>query len=367
MQAFCHAWYVPAQAALLSDVRRRRRRAGILALGALAAPSLLLAVASPAGALEAIPSPTPATGTTYCTITDPRLAELSGLVVLGNKMLAVADGGDQLSVSVLDESCAVTDERTAPVDPYDPEDLGVSADGTIWVADIGDNDGDRPTVALHALRADGGASLYRLTYPDGPHDAEALLVAPDGTPHLVTKEVLGASRVFRPAADLVDGGTVALEQVATVNLTLTGTPGGPVGRAGQLLVTGGAVSGDGRLIALRTYTDAYLWPLSGSDVAAALAADPIRIPLPESPQGEAISFGTDSRGVVIASEGSPNAVVIVPTEEPLAPVAERLEAPADDPPGILDGDRSPITSGLIAAAVATVAVWLGGKLSRRRE
>ena len=179
-------------------------------------------------------------------------------------------------------------------------------------------------------------------------------MAPDGTPYLVTKEVLGASQVFRPAAELVDGGTVALEQVATVNLTLTGTPGGPVGRAGQLLVTGGAVSGDGRLIALRTYTDAYLWPLTDSDVPAALAEDPIRVALPDSPQGEAISFGTDNRGIVIASEGSPTAVVIVPTDQPLAPVAETLAAPADAPAGVLDGDRSPITSGLIAAAVATV-------------
>ncbi len=328
---------------------------------------MLLADAAPAGAEETAASGAVPTGTVSCTITDARLAELSGLVVLGDKMLAIADGGDEVSVLVLDDSCAVTDVRTAPVDPYDPEDLAVSADGTIWIADTGDNAGDRPTVALHALHADGRTSLYRLSYPDGPHDAEALVLAPDGTPHLVTKEVLGASQVFRPSADLVDGSTVALEQVGTVNLTLTGTPGGPVGRAGQLLVTGGAVSGDGRLIALRTYTDAYLWPLAGSDVPAALEAEPIRIPLPQSPQGEAISFGTDNRSVVIASEGSPSAVVVVPTDEPLAPVAEELAAPADATSGVLDGDRSPITSGIIAAAVATVVVWLGGLLRRRRR
>jgi hypothetical protein len=349
-------------------VRRCSRPARILAVGALTAPALLLAFAPPAGAEETpAAAGTAATGTVYCTITDPRLAELSGLVVVDDTMFAVADGGDELTVLVLDASCAVTDVRTAPVDPYDPEDLSLSADGTIWVADTGDNAGDRSTVALHALRIDGSTSLYRLSYPDGPHDAEALVLAPDGTPYLVTKEVLGASKVYRPTAALVDGGTVALEQVATVNLTLTGTPGGPVGRAGQLLVTGGAVSGDGRLMALRTYTDAYLWPLSGSDVPAALEEEPIRIPLPRSPQGEAISFGADNRGVVIASEGSPSDVVIVPTDEPLAPVAEQLATPEDPPEGVLDGDRSPITSGIIAAAVATVVVWLGGLLRRRRE
>ncbi len=353
------------QAAPPSDLRRRRDRAGILAVGALTAPSLLLALAGPAVAEE-----TPAaagTGTPYCTITDPRLAELSGLVVVGDTMLAIADGGDEVSVLVLDDSCAVTDVRTAPADPFDPEDLAVSADGTIWVADTGDNRGDRPTVALHALRTDGRASLYRLTYPDGPHDAEALLMAPDQTPYLVTKEVLGASQVYRPAGQLEDGGAVTLEQVATVNLTLTGTPGGPVGRAGQLLVTGGAVSGDGRFVALRTYTDAYLWPLTGSDVPAALRGEPLRIPLPESPQGEAISFAADDRGVVIAGEGSPNPVVTVPTDEPPAPVAERPAAPEEVNDGVLDVDRAPFTAGIIAAVAATLVVWLGRSLRRRRE
>jgi hypothetical protein len=327
----------------------------------------MLAFASPAAAEQPSASGAVAAGTTYCTITDPRLAELSGLVVVGEQMLAVSDGGDQLTVLVLDSSCTVTDVRSAPVDPYDPEDLALSADGTIWVADTGDNGGDRSTVALHALRSDGAAELFRLSYPDGPHDAEALILAPDGTPYLVTKEVLGASQVFRPAAELAHGSTVALEQVATVNFTLTGTPGGPVGRAGQLLVTGGAVSGDGRLMALRTYTDAYLWTLTDSDVAGALEADPIRVPLPDSPQGEAISFGTDNRGLVIASEGTPNAVVIVPTEQPLAPVAGELavEDPADT--GVFGGERSWVTSALVAAGVATVLVWLGGLFRRRRE
>jgi hypothetical protein len=178
----------------------------------------------------------------------------------------------RLSVFLLDAACQVIDVHTAAVDPYDPEDLAVAADGTVWLADTGDNDAIRTTVALIALRPDGSTSIYRLTYPDGPHDAEALLLAPDGTPYLVTKELLGASGVYGPMSALVDGGTVAAVKVAAVNVTFTGTAGGPVGQAGQLLVTGGAVARDGSALALRTYTDAYVWPLVGSDVPAALAA-----------------------------------------------------------------------------------------------
>ena len=363
---FCHAGYVPEQAAPPADGRCRPGRLVLLALVSVA--SLPLAAAPPAVAQTGTPTPeAPAEGRVHCTIDDPRLAELSGLVVVQDRLLALNDGGSRLEVLVLDDTCAVVDSRTADVDPYDPEDLALGPEGSIWVADTGDNDADRTTVALHVLRADGSADLFRLTYPDGAHDAEALLLAPDGTPYIVTKEVLGASGVYRPAAALVHGGTVALEKVASVEFTLTGTVGGPVGRAGQLMATGGAVSGDGRLLALRTYTDAYIWTLDGSDVAAALETDPIRVALPDSPQGEAISFGADDRGLVVASEGSPSDVVIVPTEQPLAPVAEALaEPPGPATPGLFDGERSPVTSALIAASVAALVVWLGGMLRRRR-
>ncbi len=179
--------------------------------------------------------------------------------------------------------------------------------------------------------------------------------------------MLGASEVYRPIAGLVDGGTVALGKVASVNLTLTGTPGGPVGRAGQLLVTGGAVAADGRHLALRTYTDAYVWSLTGSDVVAALATEPVRIALPDSPQGEAISFSADGASVVVASEGTPSDVTVVPL--PAGTVAVAGETPAGPTPSLTDftsSGLSPITSGVIAALVATVVVWIVGLFRRRR-
>ncbi|WP_104528013.1 hypothetical protein [Blastococcus saxobsidens] len=320
-----------------------------------------LGVAAPAVAEETAPSAGPST--VRCSITDARLAELSGLVVVGEQTLALDDGGDQVSVLGLDSACQVVDVQTAPVDPYDPEDLAVGPDGAVWVADIGDNDAKRPTVALHVLRPEGPA-LYRLTYPDGPHDAEALLLAPDGTPYVVTKEVLGSSGVYRPAGALADGATVPMERVATVNVTLTGTPGGPVGRAGQLMITGGAVASDGSALALRTYTDAYVWPLVGSDVPGALATTPVRLALPESPQGEAISFSTDARSLVIASEGLPIDV----TEVPLPTVVSAATPAAEtEVPGFaaLTREGSPLPAALLAALGATIVVWVGGRLIRR--
>ncbi len=325
-----------------------------------------------AGGFATVPSaaaeePATTTGapTVRCSVTDERLAELSGLVVVGDQMLALNDGGSQVTVHGLDGACRVADVQTAPVDPFDPEDLGVGPGGEVWVADTGDNNTERSTVALHVLRPGDGTSLYRLTYPDGAHDAEALLMAPDGTPYLVTKEVLGSSGVYRPAAPLVDGSTVPLERVSTVNVTLTGTPGGPVGRAGQLMITGGAVAGDGSAIALRTYTDAYVWPLSGSDVAGALAATPVRVALPESPQGEAVSFAADPRTLVVASEGLPSAVTEVPIPAQATAAPTTTSESAGPSFADLTQKGSPLPAALLAALGATLVVWVGSRIIRR--
>ena len=363
MHSFCHAGCVPEQAGRpRSGVRGRTLTAGA-SLGA----ALVLASGMPALAEDAVATvPAEAAPVVRCQISDPRLAELSGMVASGDQVLAVNDGGEQAAVHLLDAACQVVDVHTAAVDPYDPEDMALGADGTVWLADTGDNNVLRPTVALLALRPDGTTGVYRLSYPDGPHDAEALLLAPDGTPYLVTKEVLGASKVYRPAAALVDGGTVALVEAAAVNLTLTGTPGGPVGRAGQLMITGGAVSADGSRLALRTYTDAYVWPLAGSDVPGALAATPVRVPLPESPQGEAISFSADGQQLLVASEGLPSDLTVVSL--PAAVAAAPGAAAPGDVPSLTDLTRSgmsPITSALIAAMVATLVVWIVGLVRRR--
>lgn len=361
MQPFCHAGFVPEQAGRPpSGVRGR-----LLVTGGLLGTALVLASGMPAAAEDAT-AQAAAGPQVLCQITDPRLAELSGLAAVPGRLLASNDGGDQIALYVLDSTCAVIDVHTAAVDPFDPEDLAVGADGTVWVADIGDNGATRPTVALVALRPDGTTNLYRLTYPDGAHDAEALLLAPDGTPYVVTKEVLGASVVYRPVAPLVDGGTVALGKVATVAMTLTGTPGGPVGRAGQLLVTGGAVAGNGQHLALRTYTDAYVWPLAGSDVVAALAAEPVRIPLPDSPQGEAISFTADSSALVVGSEGTPSDLTIVPVGSGLPATGTPVAGATPSLTDFTSSGLSPITSAVIAAMTATVLVWLGGLFRRRR-
>ncbi len=105
------------------------------------------------------------------------------------------------------------------------------------------------------------ARWYRFTYPDGPHDAEALLVHPrSGRFLVVTKDVAGAG-VYRAPRDPVteDQGINELERVADA----------------PAFVTDGAYLPDGRLV-LRTYSAVHVYDRvgheTGSEVAAGAAA-----------------------------------------------------------------------------------------------
>jgi hypothetical protein len=139
-------------------------RGRLLTAGVPLGAAIVLGLGAPAAAEEpAVVAAADTAPSTLCQISDPRLAELSGLVVVGDQVLAVNDGGDQAAVHLLDAACQVVDVHSAPVDPYDPEDLALGSDGTVWLADTGDNNVNRPTVALLALRPDGTTGVHRLT------------------------------------------------------------------------------------------------------------------------------------------------------------------------------------------------------------
>lgn len=341
---------------------------------------IALTLAWPPGLAQAAPTPRQ-----LCTIDDERLAELSGLAADGQHIYAVNDGGSALDVFVLDQKCAVQRSVTGDIDPFDVEDMALAADGTLWLADTGDNDKQRDTVALHRLAPDGTASLHRLTYPDGQHDAEALLLDREGVPHIVTKHVLGRSGVYRPEGGLASPGPTPLEKVAEVDIAATRTTGGPVGAAGSVLLTGGAVSKDGGTIALRTYTDAYLYAAPDGDVVEALAGKPGHIPLPDEEQGEAIAFTPDG-ALLSASEGVGQPVTTIADATALvsAPPASKRTGGNSSDSGTgktkSEGGATPLAAdqadtadgvaplpGVVIALVTVSAVWFGLSRLRRRR
>jgi hypothetical protein len=325
-------------------------------------------------ALTGVPAPS-----SQCAVDDSRLDELSGMVVHDGGLWAMSDGGRSVQVHRLDRStCEVLDSRTADVDPYDAEDLAVGPNGALWIGDTGDNERDRDTVAVVVLPDRGEARLHRLTYPDGPHDAEALFVDASGRPFVVTKEVGRPAGLYRTAEPPDGVGPTPLLRVGELALPVSDTVGGPVGGIGSRVVTGAALSADGTVAAVRTYTDAWLFRVRDGDLVGALNRTPVRVPLPGEPQGEAIAFepdgtllsGSETRGGVPGEIRSvPGATVLAGAPLPAAPrpatppTAGQEIAPDPGPPWL----PAAIGGAVVVCGLALLTVAASVHGSRRRS
>jgi hypothetical protein len=197
------------------------------------------------------------------------------------------------------------------VEAFDWEDMALAPgpDGAdrLYLGDIGDNNGARDEIVVHRLAeppvppagiaagTTAGAEPLTLTYADGPRDAETLLADPSTGDLLVVSKQWdgGAVGVYRVPAEATPGTPVAMERVGDVPAL-----------AGEM-VTGGDVSPDGSLVALRTYFGVQVWDRgAGQTVADALAGEPCDAPAPFEVQGEALAFTPDGRGYVTIAEGA---------------------------------------------------------------
>src|SRR6186997_374697 len=121
------------------------------------------------------------------------LAESSGMAASGaheGVMWVVEDSGeppDELPVvRAFDPTGAQVGSVTlSGWNNRDTESLSMGPRRTLWVADIGDNKAVRESVVVHAFEEPVELTeitlkpeSYRLRYPEGPRDAEALMVDP---------------------------------------------------------------------------------------------------------------------------------------------------------------------------------------------
>jgi hypothetical protein len=367
---------------------RHLRTAGALAAAAALGCAALLgavpSVARPIGAAAGEPRPA-------YRLADARITEASGIapgLASAGIDYVENDSGDVNRIFAVNARTGTT-AATVTVRGarnVDWEDIAVAPDpaGTpsVWIADVGDNAAVRDEIQVyrvaepHVTTTDRDrrirtrtADVWRLRYPDGPADAESLAVGPAGTAYLVTKS-LGASVVYRmparPDADRVQ----PLRRVGAIAFAPTGTDN-PFGVAGQLSATSAAISADGAVFVVRTYSDAYVWPVRHGDVAAALKQRPSRLALPEQPQGEGI--GLRGTSLLLDSEGVHSAVYEVPL-----PVAASRPSPSPSPSTEPIGPSVPTVSSassghagrgwiLPLAVAGAAAVLLAASLLLRRR
>ncbi len=227
-------------------------------------------------------------GATVFSFADDDIFESSGLVDRGEVVYTINDSGDDAVVYGVDPSSGRTVSRTTYADSVeDVEAIAPGAGGTLWVGDTGDNRHRRDDIAVYRVRpaeGDQTGERYDLAYPDGPHDAETLLVEPR------------TQRLF-VVSKSVFGGTV---YAAPSSLTPHDTPGGEPNRLRAYarvrgLVTDGAFLPDGRHVVLRTYGEAMVYTFPAFGLVGTVR-------LPAQPQGEGISVGADGR-VLLSTEG----------------------------------------------------------------
>ena len=234
------------------------------------------------------------------------LPEASGLAISRRspgRLWAHNDSGEPVIFAV-SASGAVSRVRLTGVAVDDWEAIAVGdcpGGSCVYIGDIGDNNGRRKQITVYRLAEPAGGDgsvqvkdIFHATYPDGAHDAETLLVSPDGTLYIVTKGETGGVSLYRFPKELRPGATHKLERV--------GKPRDSNKVAEDRRITDGTLSADGKWVALRSKTRVWIYPASEFLSGSWSGAREIDVTSLGEPQGEGIAMSADGT-IYLAGEG----------------------------------------------------------------
>ncbi len=210
-------------------------------------------------------------------------------------LYAVDATGGSLGALTLDGVENVDWEALAigPCDAADPD-----GGDCLWVADVGDNRLERDEVVLYRVPepevgADGLETTvtpdrFPLVYAEGPRNVEAMFLAPDGSPVLLTKQGSGDSEVYVVDATEPD--------VPTAPRLVGAFPTRPEGVEEGGFVTSADLWPDGTRLLVRTYERTWELDLGESGVEGIAEATPLDVPFAAVPHVEAIAYDPALRG-----------------------------------------------------------------------
>ena len=263
----------------------------------------------------------------------PAITESSSLVVSTvDPSLAYTtnDSGDGPVVYIVDTATGSLVGRMTleGVTAVDIEGLAGGQDGTLIVADIGDNDAARKTVTVYRVpqpvagETVVAAEAVVLTYADGPRDAESVLYdATSERVYVVSKELVGAS-VYVSPPDVFAQARAPLQPVAD---------GPPVATDATLLP-------GGDFAVVRMYASAAVYRFPSFEHVADFG-------LPDMKLGESIAAPPDGGKVWVGTEGERSPVLAVPLpplpEPPARPSTPAPPSPGDTPSTTAPGSADP--------------------------
>lgn len=204
-------------------------------------------------------------------------------------------------------------------DATDIEDIEVGPCGgasCVYLGDVGDNTRVRgeygvlrfvePTVPSEPGSTEMSVEFerFRFRYEDGSHNAESLMVGPDGTVYVVTKVAPGTggsvvangpSEVYRLEPPLSTTAVAVATKVATLPIPVTGEGAASAATAHPC----------GLAFLVRTYDRVYEFRApAGQGFEAAFGVQPDMVVMADESQSEGISYRKDGRGFVTSGEGA---------------------------------------------------------------
>jgi len=264
------------------------------------------------------------------TIKDKSVAESSGLVASRTTPGAYwthNDSGDGPFIYAFDtRGDSLGTFRVTGAQARDWEDIGAGPGpqankSYLYIGDTGDNDGVRPEVVVYRVpepvltaatrqftkKRPGStepADAIRLRYPDGRHDAEALLVHPrTGNLYIVIKVPLVNPGVYEAVAPFTAGQSITMRKIGEVHVpSLFGG-----------VITGGSISPDGRRVALCDYFQGYemVLPTGSSNFDDIWKQRMTGFDLGKRKQGESITYRLDGKALLATSEGKQSPLIQV--------------------------------------------------------
>ena len=236
----------------------------------------------------------------------PQIAHESSGVVCNNtsNVWTHNDSGDIARIFLTDQNAK--DRGTFVIDGAnnrDWEDIAIAdfSDGTyIYMGDIGDNNANNLKSYIYRFKEPtltnpqkgnytiAGAEKITYQYPDGPRDAETLMIDPQTKDIYICSKRETKNRIYRLPYPQSTTSIITAEFIEEVNLTYA---------------TGGEISPDGQEILIRNYTSIFYWKRQTNEsIADALKRAYRTLPYKVEPQGEAVCWAADAAGYYTTSE-----------------------------------------------------------------
>jgi len=175
----------------------------------------------------------------------------------------------------------------------------------VYLGDIGDNNHSRKYLKVYRMEEQKSwatdsitntpADPVNLKYPDGPKDAETLMVDPiEKLMYIVSKREDTVS-VYTAPLSYKTNDTILLTKRCKLFF-----------KGFRLFkwITAGDISKDGKQVLIKSYSKVYYWKREGNEpIWKTIQRAPRILPYQEERQGEAIGFTPDGKGYYTTSEG----------------------------------------------------------------